>query len=77
MEYTLFYNWLVELYDCWIGHVVMHIHLRPMPQTYGVKVVLELDFAFWNPWNPPSASRDKRWSYEVGERLETEEAEGY
>jgi hypothetical protein len=74
-ECTLFYNRLLELHQGRIGDVGMHSHLRPMPQTHGVKVGLELEFAFWNPWKPPSVFRDKRWSYEVGEWLEKMEFE--
>jgi hypothetical protein len=46
MECTLFYKWLVDMHHGWIGDVDMHVHLRPMPETYTVRVRLEMDFEF-------------------------------
>jgi hypothetical protein len=76
MECTLFYNWLVDMHHGWIGDVDMHVLLRPMSENHAARVKLQVDFRFWNEWNPPSALRERKWSYEVGEWLETEEFEG-
>ena len=73
LDCSQFYSWLAAMNRGRTGDVDMHISLRPMPQTDDIKVMLELDYAFWNEYNPPSAFRGRRWSYELGDWVEGEE----
>ncbi|CAO2652556.1 Nn.00g008390.m01.CDS01 [Neocucurbitaria sp. VM-36] len=67
---TYFYMWLSDMHYDRTGDFDMHINLLPMPETHVEKVLMELKYAFWNKYNPPSSFRGRRWSYELGDWVE-------